>query len=202
MKSLFVALATSAMLFTTAHVSAQKLSLTSGEFSALKDVKDVNVELVYNDPPVGKFKHESEYLDKKKAEYNKKDDGRGDRWVRAWEEDKQTRFPRKFEDLLAKYWDDVKVSADNPKAKYTMILETTFMEPGFNVYVTRKNARINGKIKIVETADKSKVLVEIDMEDALGRTWGGDDYDTGARLSECYADAGKAVGQWLTKKVK
>ena len=84
-------------------------------------------------------------------------------------------------------------------AKYTLIFKTMTTEPGFNIAIQRKNAEINGEFWIVETANKDKVVAKATVQKALGRTFGGFDFDTGTRLSEAYADAGKAVGRFISK---
>jgi hypothetical protein len=85
-------------------------------------------------------------------------------------------------------------------AKYTLIFKTMTTEPGFNIGITRKNAEINGEVILVETANKDKVLARASVQKALGRTFGGFDFDTGLRLSEAYADAGKAIGKFVKSK--
>jgi hypothetical protein len=69
------------------------------------------------------------------------------------------------------------------------------------VYVTRKNATINAEAWIVETASQ-KVIAKISVEKVPGRTFGGNDYDTGIRITECYADAGKHLGKFIKKNSK
>lgn len=86
-----------------------------------------------------------------------------------------------------------------PKAKYTLIYKTTFTEPGFNVGVMRKNATIDGEAWIVETADKNKVIAKIAVTKAPGRMFGGFDFDTGERISEAYAMAGRALARLIVK---
>ncbi|MEP7107248.1 MAG: hypothetical protein ABI760_04685 [Ferruginibacter sp.] len=49
----------------------------------------------------------------------------------------------------------------------------------------------------METANKSKIIAIISVDNALGRTFGGYDYDTGLRIGEAYADAGKALGKYI-----
>jgi hypothetical protein len=84
-------------------------------------------------------------------------------------------------------------------AKYTIIFHTSFTEPGYNAYVSRHNAEINGEAMIVETADTTKVIATISIEKAPGRTFGGDDYDAGTRITESYADAGKYLAKFIKK---
>ena len=47
------------------------------------------------------------------------------------------------------------------------------------------------KYGLLKHANPSKVIAKINVENAKGRTFGGNDYDTGVRIAECYADAGK-----------
>ncbi|MCK7556718.1 hypothetical protein MKQ70_17510 [Chitinophaga sedimenti] len=48
------------------------------------------------------------------------------------------------------------------RAKYTMIVHTTFIEPGFNVGVMRKSARIDTEITLVDASNKELVKFTVD----------------------------------------
>jgi len=174
---------------------AQRVKVIEGNIPDFKDEKSVNTEFTYDNISVGKYDKEQDYIKAKTEEYNKKEPGRGDNWAKSWESDKAGRFEPKFDELLSKYSD----LTINKNAKYTIIFHTTFMEPGFNIGVMRKNAAINGEVLIVETANKSKVLAKLSVDKAPGKSFMGNDYDTGERLSECYATAGRAVGKNLKK---
>lgn len=176
----------------TAH--AQKIKVVEGSLDAVKGIKEYNLEFTYDNLAVGKYKDEAEYIAKKKEEYNKKEAGKGDKWAESWVADRAARFEPKFTELFGEY-SKATISA---KAKHTLIFHTSFIEPGFNVGVMRKNAEINGEVTIVETADKSKVLAKITITKSPGAQFGGYDFDTGVRIAEAYAKAGKEIG----KKVK
>jgi hypothetical protein len=90
-------------------------------------------------------------------------------------------------------------AGDFPSEKYTMIVKTTKTEPGYNIAISRKNAEIAGEIQVVETANPSKIVLRLSFEKALGRSFGGYDYDTGFRIQEAYADLGKALGKYMSK---
>lgn len=188
---------TSAALLTLLSLSmisvAQKLKLTEGDLSALKSETSINFEFTYDNMAVGKFDTEKEYIDKKTEEYNKKEAGRGDNWAKSWVSDRQSRFEPKFIELFTKSSE----MSESKTAKYTIIFKTKFTEPGYNIYISRKNAKIDADAVIVETANKKKVVAIISVDNALGRTFGGYDYDTGLRISEAYADAGKALGKYI-----
>jgi len=94
------------------------------------------------------------------------------------------------------------VSSGKKDAKYTLIYHTIYTEPGYNIYITRKNAETDAEVMIVETANPSKVIAKLEVKNAKGRTFGGNDYASGERIAECYADAGKALGKFIKNKIK
>lgn len=187
------------MALISVSASAQKIKLLEGDLAPLAGETSIAVKFTYDNMSVGKFDKESDYIAKKTDDYNKKEPGRGDSWAKNWVGDRERDYEPKFVDLFEKEtgWS---VSRKKP-AKYTLIFKTLFTEPGYNVYVTRKNASINAEAWIVESATE-KVIAKISVEKVPGRTFGGNDYDTGIRIAECYADAGKHLGKFIKKKSK
>jgi hypothetical protein len=183
----------SALLFFTLIANAQRFKVTEGNLSALKGETSYNIEFTYNDMSVGKFEHESDYIEKKKAEYNSKEPGRGDSWAKSWISDRKMVFEPKFIDLFEKT-SDMTVKAT---AKYTIIFHTTTTEPGYNIYISKKNAEIDAEATIVETANRSKIIAVIAVKNAPGRTFSGNDFATGERIAECYAVAGKKLSKFI-----
>jgi hypothetical protein len=188
------------VLFASLQVYAQKVKITEGKIDALKGVTKLNVAYDYSRMAVGKFENESDYLAQKKEEYNKKEAGRGDSWEKAWKADRSNLFAPKFEELFTKYSDiQLAQGYDQP---YTIILKTTFTEPGYDIYVSKKNAEIDAIALIVESKNPAVVIAKIAIENAPGRTYTGNNYDTGVRLQEAYAAAGKALGKFLKSQAK
>ena len=179
---------------------AQKIKIVQGNLTPLKGQKEINTEFTYDNMKVGKFDKEDDYIKEKKGKYNEKEAGKGDRWEKSWKNDRQTRFEPRFIELFSKL---SMMNADvKPTAKYTLIFHTIFTEPGFNVGIMRKNALINGEATIVETADHSKVICKLTVDKAPGRTFGGYDFDSGERIQEAYAVAGKGLGKFILSKTK
>lgn len=174
---------------------AQRIKLMDGDLSVLKGIMEINVQYDYSNMAVGKYDHEADYIKKKKEDYNEKEAGKGDTWAKAWIDDRKARFEPQFEELFNKYA-PFKI-AQNQNTQYTLILKTTFTEPGFNVGVMRKNAYIDAEAWIVETANPSHVLMKISIKNSPGRVFGGFDFDTGLRVEEAYAKAGKSLGKYL-----
>ncbi len=196
MKKLFPGAVIIALLSIATISKAQKIKIVDGDPSILKDQTSIEFKFTYDNMAIGKFTNGQEYIDKKTAEYNAKQDGKGDRWAKEWVENRAARYEPKFIDLFLKY----SSMSEKADAKYTIIFHTSFTEPGYNVYVSRHNAEINGEAMIVETAHPDKVLATVSVEKAPGRTFGGDDYDSGTRIAESYADAGKYLAKFIMKK--
>jgi len=173
--------------------TAQKIKTQSGNPTILKSETTVNIEFVYDNISVGKYKSENEYIKAKTEEYNKKEAGKGDTWAASWARDKQARFEPKFIELFTAN-SDMMVNKD---AKYTLIFKTTSIEPGFNIGITRKNAEIDAEVVIVETANRDNIVAAMTISNVPGGTAFGYDFDTGLRISESYANAGKKLAKYL-----
>ena len=202
MKRIFYASMVALSVFVTDSF-AQKVNVKSGDVAVLAGQKTINVEYDYSSFGVGKFATEKEYLDKKSEEYNAKEAGRGDNWKKAWVADRKDRFEPKFEELFNKGLEDkgLYVVGGRPDSKYTLIVRTTFVEPGFNVGVMRKNAAVDFQFDIVESANKSSKVAELSVLKVPGSMAMGMDFDTGARLAESYAKAGKVLAKYIEKKL-
>lgn len=182
---------------------AQKIRTESGDLSFLKGETELNIKYDFSDFQVGGFSSESEYKNKKIKEYNEKEAGRGDTWEKSWERDKKDRFPNKFEELFDKgLTGKIHAAQNNSKAKYTLIVKTTYIEPGFNVGVVRRNAAVAFEYIFVKSDDESVILAKLKQPDVPGSQFGGYDYDTGARISESYAKGAKMLAAYMLKNIK
>jgi hypothetical protein len=194
-------LAGSALLLSAGALNAQKLKLREGSLDNLHGTTQLNVRYDYSDMTVTtKNTPEAEFVTEKKAEYNKKEAGKGSSWATSWVNDREARFEPQFKEEFDKQ-SGVTIGKF-PQAKYTLVFHTTHTETGYNIGISRRNAYIDGEALIVETANPSNVIARISIDNAPGRTFGGYDFDTGTRLQECYAVAGKRLGKMLEKKLK
>jgi len=178
---------------------AQKIKLVEGDLSALKGQKGVKTIFSYDDMSVGKFPKEADYVAKKKADYNAKEAGTGDKWEKAWVDDRKERFEPKFRELFSEYAEMSTVAEDAP---YILIFKTTKTEPGWNIGVTRAPAYIDGEAWIVKSDSPDKPVAKIVITKSPGRDAFGYDFETGARLQESYAKAGKELGAFIKKGAK
>lgn len=196
LKSLFIACL--AILFSS-PLLAQKIKVASGNLDFLKGTEKLNIEYNYDNMGVGRYDKEEDYVSDKVNDYNAKEPGKGDEWKENWIGDRENRYEPKFEELINKSLEKKNVVVGGyPDATYTMILKTTFTEPGFNVGVVRKNSTVDYEVDFVETSS-NKVLATITIKASPGRGGMGYDFDTGFRIQEAYAKAGKSLGSFLSK---
>lgn len=189
------------MVTLAGSVAAQKIQVLQGSLTPLADQKTITTEFTYDNMTIGK-KGETEeaYVTEKKQSLNEKEAGKGDTWSKAWVEDRKTRFEPQFVELFSKHAG--MVVANSEPNTYTLIFKTVRTEPGWNVGVMRASAFIDAEVWIVETANKNKVIAKLSIKNSPGRDGMGYDFDTGYRIQEAYAKAGKELGQLIEKQKK
>jgi len=84
-------------------------------------------------------------------------------------------------------------------AKYTLIVETVWLYPGWDAGVMKQPAKVTTNLKFAETENKGNVLVEVTSENALGNQWGSN-FSNEDRLGEGYAKTGKSFAKLILKK--
>ncbi len=200
MKKITLLFALVAMFAFTAQ--AQKIKKQSGDLSKIKAGSTMIVKFDYTGMTVGKNLTEEEYVEKKVTEYNEKEAGKGDKWKEGWESAREKRYEPKFMELFKKYNGGVVKVTDEEDAKYTLIVKTTFTEPGYNIGIAKQAAFINVDYIIVETANPEKVVAHYSQSKVPGAQAMGYDFDAGSRIAECYAKAGKTFAKFFAKKMK
>jgi hypothetical protein len=202
MKTICKLLIACLVVFSATTTFSQKIKMVTGDLNLLKGQKKVNVQYDFSNMKVGEYSEEA-YVNKKVAEKNKKEAGTGDTWKEAWNNDKTKKFEPKFEELMNKYLlkDSITVGQDTSGTDYTIILKTTFLEPGYNVGVSSKPAFINVEILFVANNAPAKNLAKMTMDKVPGQGAMGNDYDTGYRISEAYAKCGKSLAAYIDKNV-
>jgi hypothetical protein len=180
---------------------AQKVTLKSGTLDFLKGHETIRVDFTYDDMTVGKMK-EADYIAKKTKEYNEKEPGRGDQWAQDWVNDRQGRFQPRFVEGFDNMCSFAGVTFridPNAAGEYYMIVHTLFTEPGFNIYMTSKNASIDAEVTFYDGAKTE--LAKIFIDNSPGSGFFEFDYDTGIRIQEAYANGGRSLAAFILDKV-
>jgi len=164
----------------------------------LKDETSINVEFTYEKMAVGDFGKEEEYIKTKKQEMNTKEAGTGDTWAIKWQEDKAMRYEPKF--ILG--FTNLSGMTISKDAKYTLIFNTKALEPGYSIGISKRNAGIDGKATLVETANRTKILAVLSVERPEENKFRGAAFDAGSRIADAYYLSGQKVGKFIKKNKK
>ena len=192
---IIVALIVSSILNAQTHAK-------KGDYSFLKNEKNISIVFDYSNMKVGKKLSEEKYVDEKVKEHNKKEAGKGDKWKEGWFGARESRYQPKFMELINKSLDNTSLKAnESGDAKYTLIVKTVFTEPGFNVGVMKQPAYVNFEMIFIETDSKKEIKKYI-LTNVPGSQAMGYDFDAGSRIAECYAKAGKMMGAYIAKALK
>ena len=192
------------VLFVSYLMSAQDISVLQGDFSFLKDQKEINVEFDYDKMTLMKEKKtETQYIDDRAKELNDDKKGVGDIWKKKWYPSKELIWNPKFLELinvvLLKEDKEVSYQEDLKTAKYTLIVETVWIYPGWDAGIMKQPAKVSTNLKFVETVNKSNVLLEISSKNAPGDQW-GNNYSNESRIGEGYAKTAKSLAKMILNK--
>ena len=177
---------------------SQKLKLIEGDVSALKGQNAVAIEFKYDNMAVGKTT-ETEYVAKKKGDYNKKESGKGDKWEAEWTGNREDKYEPSFKERFSKFSD---IATPSQGTDYTLIFKTVKTEPGYNIGIKSEPAYIDAEVWLVESKDKEKALAKITIMKSPGSAIFGNEFDTAARLTDAYAMAGMELGAFIKGKLK
>lgn len=193
------------LLMATSLIMAQKTKIESGDFKFLAGVKEVNVEFDYSNLKLLKENlTEEEYVTNRAAELNEKK-GVGDIWKKKWQGSKEMIWNPKFLELInvvsSKEKTNISFQEGLSTAKYTLIVEVVWIYPGWDAAVMKQPAKVSTNLKIVETANRSNVLVVMSSENAPGDQW-GNNFSNESRIGEGFAKTGKTLAKVIAKQIK
>ena len=192
--------------FVSSMMFAQDMDVLKGDFSFLKDVKEINVEFTYDNLKLLKENlTDAAYVSERVADLNQKNKGVGETWKKKWYASRDLLFEAKFLELvnivLSKKGKDLNFQEDLKQAKYTLIVDAVWIYPGYNVVMVKQGAKVSTNLKFVETANRSNVVLEIQSDKAPGDVFGGS-FSNEDRIGEGYAKTGTSLAGLILKKLK
>ncbi len=189
------------LLLVAVAANAQKMKVEKGDFKFLKGQKEVNVVFKYDKMKMYKDnRSEEKYVRERTKELNKKSKGKGDAWAKKWAASRELIWEPKFLELMNRT-KGYSFEVGNTDAKYTLIVETVWMYPGYNVGIMNQGAKVSTVLKFVETENMDKVKLKISSKHAPGDSFGGT-YSNEDRIGEGYAKTGKSLSKMIAKKTK
>lgn len=119
------------LLLVSVQLSAQRFDLLSGDFKNLKGIAEYNVVFDYANLTVHGYKTEADYLEDKMKK-REKVAGKAEKFQEEWYANRKNLYEPAFINYFNKSFKqgEIKVS-QNPEAKYTMEIKTTWVYPGY-----------------------------------------------------------------------
>lgn len=193
------------VIMTTAAFGQEKMNLVSGGFEVLKDQTEVNVELTFEDVLFMKENiTETQYLENRKKQVldnPKRGEKAWNMWITEWERYKKEEYINYFTKGLNKTYKDILFKKDS-SAKYTLLLETKWIFPGWHAGLTMMTSEISGTVKLVETNNHSVVLAEVELN-KFDRFVNNDEVVMEyGRIAGAYESAGRYLGKKIKKSLK
>ncbi|MFO8130488.1 MAG: hypothetical protein R6T99_11375 [Bacteroidales bacterium] len=111
--------------------TAQKIMSASGDASALKGQKNVNLEFTYEDVMVGEMTEEA-YIEKRMSEYREDSPGEAGKWLEEWKSNREyyeTFFVERLNKKLRKF--QTEFGENQQDAEYSLFINIYFIEVGW-----------------------------------------------------------------------
>lgn len=195
-------LVTMIALFCVVVVYSQKLKVVQGNFDFFKGLKEINVEFEYENQKIFKDNlTNEEYVKVRSEDLEEATRGKGKAWEKKWVASRDLIYEPKFLELMNEYVHEkegVFFGEELEATKYTLIVETVWLYPGWNAAVMRHPAELTTSLKFVETNNRDVVLLEISSKKAPGNRYGGT-FSNEDRLGEGYAKTGKSLAKLILK---
>lgn len=175
---------------------AQKIKVVSGSMDFMEDLAELNVTFEYpEDMKLGKTTQDK-YIERKAAEAEEKEEGAGEAWKEAYYADRTEHYEPSFMNGMEKYAGDLFVAQDDDTYEYTMIVKTTFTEPGFFMGFQNKRSAIDLECTFVKTDAPEEAIAVVKITKAPGAAAP----DQGLRVGDAYFTAAQQFGKLLKKK--
>ncbi len=180
-------------------IYSQKVKIQEGNIKLLSEVDEYNVVFEYSNLEIPNYNSEEEFLEDKMTKREEKLKGDGERFKKSWFADRQNLY----EPYFIKYFNDyfimkrkIKVSKNNLSAKYTILVKTKMIYPGYNVVVAWEGAKLNAIISVYQTGSPNKVLFLTKTVNIQGKP----SYNAGVRIANTYGILGRAFAGYLRRK--
>jgi len=203
MKNIFF-LSTLLISLLSIHNMQAQVYVEKGDLKALlSNQNTIGISFTYNNMSVGKFGAEENYIAQKVSRYNNIKVGKGHIWQKAWTNDRFCHFQPEFLHSITKRTAKTNLQfLDNTEGtKYTMVVNTDYVDLGFNALIFKKRAQIHTTIKIVETATNKEVAVIKAAAQSARYTYSYEDLFSKVRVGQAYKEVGKKLGKYLARSL-
>ncbi|REC48305.1 hypothetical protein [Chryseobacterium pennipullorum] len=202
MKKLLLLMVISIM---TTAFGQEKIAVVSGNLGVLKGQTEVNVELKFDNVLLMKENiTEAQYLENRKRDVlanPKKGEVEWQKWIAEWERYKKEEYVQSFAKGLNKSNKETAFK-QAPSAKYTLVMDTKWLFPGWHGGLIIMTAQLSGSIKLVETTNPSVVLAEVELNKFDKFIQTKESVMEYGRIASVYESAGRYLGKEIRKSFK
>lgn len=192
------------MVTMTMAFSQEKMKIVAGNLNVLKDQTEVNVEVEFENVLFMKENiTEAQYLENRKKQVldnPKRGQTAWNEWIVEWGKYKNE-YSDYFAKGLNKTYKNISFKKD-PSAKYTLLVETNWIFPGWHAGLTAMTAEITGKIKLIETNNPSTVLAEVELKKFDKFVQNEEFVMEYGRIAAAYESVGRYLGKEIKKSLK
>lgn len=180
---------------------AQKIELEQWTINTLAKQQYINIQFDYSGIIVGKLR-EKDYILQTVMKKNSRSPQSGYKWLNDWFGNREKAFEPQFIRLFNKY--SPIQAFPGKEQKYTLIVHTYYIDPGYNIYVSRQPAKVSFEYIFIETANPDNVIAKFKQENVVGSNQYSSmyDYAVETRITECYSKGGKSLARLIAKLVK
>ena len=189
--------------FNFQKAKAQDIDLVSGDITILIGQPTITVSFVYDGMDVAGL-IEDYYLKQKRSEFRKAADA--DKFVAKWKSDFKDKHEPKFIEQFNLGMRKLKLKAEKEgDSKYTMIVTTNKIEPGF--YASsggiNRDTYVNLTVNFVETENPENILATIKSEKVIGKSDNSVEMkDQQARIANAYGESASKIAKLIVKLCK
>lgn len=187
------------LLAYTFCANAQAIQITTGNFDFMDEVNSLYISFDYEAVAISKYPTEEAYLNEKQHDLNQSKAGSGDSWREHWQTDRTRYFNPAFQEHFFKHLQKTSGASSRQSASHLMILQITYMEPGFKVHYAEKSAEINITAHFVKLQNPRDTLATVEFNRCRGKETGEEDQDTRERLVDAFRICGEELGKFVRK---
>jgi hypothetical protein len=183
--------------FVALAAHGQKRKIISGSLDGVGLQESYGLVFQYDGMLVGNYVDETEYLKRKRSDWEMKEPGKGIAFVQKWFDDRTELYKPAFIQGFQKFY---KTRLGDEKSKYTLIIRTKRTEPGWYAGVLGHPAELDGECWLVESDNQSNIIVKIAFSNFSGKVNYGSDFAMTTRIQSAYEILGTGLGDFIRRK--
>lgn len=189
----------------TTLLFGQNFTIKSGNFDFLKDQKEVNLQLTFDNVLFHKENlTEPQFLESIRknmlAKANKTEQD-WKKWEQEWESYKKEQFINYFIEGINKKSKKIYFRV-NPASNYTLIIETKWIYAGWSGGIVYQPGKLSAIFKFVETNNPSNTLLELEANQLEGKAKNDSLFWEYGRIAAVYQTAGEKLGKEINANTK